>query len=153
MTKWQIFRAKLFLFIVGLFRWMTLGARAVLIRGDEVLLIRHTYVKGWQFPGGGVEKGDTFETTMRREVLEETGFSPKGDVELHGVFLNSQISGRDHVALFVVRDFDLEHDFVANREIAEIGWFKVNDLPLDITRSARARVDELFFKVEKSAYW
>ncbi len=152
-TRWQIFRAKFFLFIVGLLRWMTLGARGVLIRGEEVLLIRHTYVKGWQFPGGGVEKGDTFEAAMRREVLEETGFAPKGKVELHGIFLNSRISKRDHVALFLVREFDQEQDFIANHEIAEMGWFKVDDLPHDITRSARARVEEIFFNKEKSQLW
>ena len=43
-------------------RGMTLGVRAAVIdRDDRVFLIRHTYVPGWQLPGGGVEPGETME--------------------------------------------------------------------------------------------
>lgn len=153
MNKGQLFRAKFFLFFVGLFRLMTLGARGVLVDGTKILLIRHTYVDGWQFPGGGVDAGETFESTMRRELVEETGYEAIGRVQMHGIFLNSQVSGRDHVALYLVQNFEKVHQFVPNREIAEIGWFEVDNLPDNITRSARARVKEIFHHSEKSLYW
>ncbi len=153
MNKGQLFRAKFFLFFVGIFRLMTLGARGVLIDGTKILLIRHTYVDGWQFPGGGVDAGETFESTMRRELVEETGYKVTGGAQLHGIFLNNQVSGRDHVALYLVRGFEQVHHFEPNREIAEIGWFEIDGLPDTITRSARERVAEIFHKAEKSLFW
>ena len=153
LTGWRLVRAKLFLFVVSMFRWMTLGARGVLVDGTKVLLIRHTYVSGWQFPGGGVDAGETFESTMRREVLEETGYEILGKAHMHGVFLNNQVSRRDHVALFVQREFVQVAPFKPNREIAEIGWFDVNDLPKDINRSARQRISEIFEDQDVSPNW
>jgi 8-oxo-dGTP pyrophosphatase MutT (NUDIX family) len=39
---------------------MTLGVRGVVIdENDRVLLVRHSYISGWHFPGGGVEARET----------------------------------------------------------------------------------------------
>src|ERR1035437_9976151 len=48
-------------------------AVAILIRGDEVLLIHRKNEKEYfVFPGGGVEEGETIEQAVIREMLEET---------------------------------------------------------------------------------
>src|SRR6188508_1598398 len=70
-----------------LFHPITLGARVILLRGDEVLLIRHTYRQGWYFPGGGVDKGETLEMAARREA-EEEAYVTLGEVSLLGVYAN-----------------------------------------------------------------
>jgi len=145
--------AKFLLLMVSMRRFMSLGARAAVIDGDRVLLVHHTYVKGWHLPGGGVERGQSFESTMRNELLEETGFKAGENVELHGVFLNNRISKRDHVALFVVREFNKEHEFEANREIAKIGWFEYDQLPDNMAPGAKDRIEEIFQGREKSLYW
>ena len=44
---------------------LTLGVRAqVYDAAGRVLLIRHSYLPGWHFPGGGVEFGETAPEAM-----------------------------------------------------------------------------------------
>jgi 8-oxo-dGTP pyrophosphatase MutT (NUDIX family) len=56
---WQRMLSRFYLTVIGIKRRMTLGVRVVLLDGNRVFLIRHTYLPGWQFPGGGVEPGET----------------------------------------------------------------------------------------------
>src|ERR1041384_7148672 len=87
-------------------RSMTLGVRAIVIDPqDRVLLVKHSYVTGWHLPGGGVESGETIQDALARELLEEAGITALEPPVLHGVFFNSRVSRRDHVALFVIRAF------------------------------------------------
>src|SRR4051812_28077284 len=79
-------------------RGMTLGVRAVVLdANDRVFLVRHTYVSGWYLPGGGVEVGQTFRAALETELREEGCITLTGEPVLHGVFLNSHVSLRDHV--------------------------------------------------------
>ena len=52
------------------------------------------YPGHWCFPGGGSENGETAEQTAVREAIEEIGFLPKGERELHA----RQISGSSEVS-------------------------------------------------------
>src|ERR671938_329137 len=71
-------------------RGLTLGVRAVVIDARErVFLVRHTYARGWHFPGGGVEPGEAVLDAARRELLEEARIEIAGEPHLHGVFFNA----------------------------------------------------------------
>ncbi len=135
-------------------RPMTLGVRALVIdEANRVLLVRHTYVGGYYLPGGGVERGETFEQALARELAEEGNIALRADPVLYGVYLNRRVSQRDHVALFVVREFVQSAPHVPDREIAEARFFALEDLPQDTTRATLARLDEVLNKTKISPYW
>lgn len=135
-------------------RGMTLGVRGLVLDGrGQVFLIRHTYVEGWQLPGGGVEVGETFVSALRRELLEEGRIELVGEPVLHGVFLNNHVSRRDHVAVYVVRDFRQDRLPEPNYEIAEAGFFAPDVLPDDTTLGTRLRLAEVLQGVPPIATW
>jgi 8-oxo-dGTP pyrophosphatase MutT (NUDIX family) len=87
-------------------RGMTLGVRAVVLDSDNrVFLVEHSYIAGWHLPGGGVEVGESFREALGRELLEEGRIEVTGEPVLLGIFFNSHVSRRDHVAVYVVRQF------------------------------------------------
>jgi len=127
-----------------LHRGMTLGVRAVVLDADDrVFLVRHSYVHGWYLPGGGVDIGETMEAAMRRELKEEGDIDLTGEAVLHGIFLNSHVSRRDHVAVYVVRQFRQERLPEPNREIIECGFFAATALPEGTTPGTRLRIAEV----------
>lgn len=138
-------------------RWkrpMTLGAFALVVDGhDRVFLVKHSYVEGWHLPGGGVETGESVLTALARELSEEGNIELTATPALHGVFHNKRISRRDHVALFVVRDFRQEAPPKPNREIVDHAFFPLDALPDDVGRATRARIDEVFRGVTVSELW
>ena len=135
-------------------RGLTMGVRGVVIdREGRVFLIRHSYVAGWHLPGGGVETGETVHEALARELLEEGGISVVGPPALHGVFFNARVSRRDHVAVFVVRDFTQDGGPRHRHEIIGHGFFARDALPEGTTRGTRARLAEVLDGVARSQRW
>ena len=135
-------------------RGMTLGVRAVVLDADQrVFLVRHTYVSGWYLPGGGVEVGQSFREAMVRELMEEGRIEVLGEPALLGVYLNSHVSKRDHVAVYVVRDFRQDRAPEPNHEIAETGFFALDALPQDTTQGTRLRIAEVLGQRQVGTTW
>jgi ADP-ribose pyrophosphatase YjhB (NUDIX family) len=129
------------------------GARAMVIDGTgRIFLIKHSYVDGWHLPGGGVETGERFSMRLheaRRGRKHPAQCSP----QLFGIYFNKRASRRDHVAMFIVRDFLQDGDPRPNREIVAHGFFHPNALPEDTGRGTRARVAEVFGNAPLSEFW
>jgi 8-oxo-dGTP pyrophosphatase MutT (NUDIX family) len=51
------------------------AARVLVVQDDKVLLIKEASDDWWALPGGGVDHGETIESTVMREVEEELGVS------------------------------------------------------------------------------
>ncbi len=135
-------------------RGATLGAFGMVIDGQgRVFLVKHSYVSGWHLPGGGVETGETLRTALARELSEEGNIQLTGEPALHGVFHNNRVSRRDHVALFIVRDFVQPQAPVPDHEIVDHGFFAPDALPEDTGRATRARIAEVFDGAAASEVW
>jgi ADP-ribose pyrophosphatase YjhB (NUDIX family) len=135
-------------------RGMTLGVRAVVLDADDrVFLVEHSYVAGWHLPGGGVEVGESFREALGRELMEEGRIEMTGEPELHGVFFNSHVSRRDHVAVYIVRQFRQDRLPEPNREIIACGFFDAAALPAETTGGTRLRIAEVLDGRAPIATW
>ncbi len=147
-------RNRLFHLYFRLARPMTLGVRAAVFdTEDRVLLVRHSYTPGWHMPGGGVEPGETLLDALAKELREEAMIAPQGQPRLHGVFYNDRYSRRDHVAVYIVRDFISLGARKPDREIVETGFFPLSNLPPATTQSTRARLAEIVEGQSISQKW
>lgn len=135
-------------------RAMTLGVRAI-VRDDDgnVLLLRHTYVKGWHFPGGGVERGETFRKALEKELAEEAMIALTGEPRLFHIYRNTLTSRFDHVALYVCDEWESIGEKKPDFEIAEIGFFPPDDLPWGTTAATRQRLNELLCDLPVTDLW
>lgn len=135
-------------------RGLTLGAQGAVIDADgRFLLIRHTYRPGWHFPGGGVEKRETIEDALRRELSEEAGITLDGAPELFGVYANFKAFPGDHIVLFVVRTWRQPAIPPPNAEIAEQRFCLASELPADIHAPTRHRILEILGKAAPASTW
>ena len=135
-------------------RGLTLGVRALVVDEQRgIFLVRHTYVRGWHLPGGGVEPGETLAAALARELAEEGNIELTAPALLHGVFFNTRASQRDHVACFVVQSFRQSAPPAPNREIAATGFFALDALPGDTGAGSRARIAEVLLGAPVSERW
>ena len=119
------------------------GAVAVIRSADgQYLLARHTYPVGrsrrevWALPGGAVEKYERIPQALQREVAQELGL----DVTVERLLLvdTSEAPRLDFVLACAIRD----GRFRPSSEVAEIGWFGL-DNPPDGTSTRHLRLLEL----------
>jgi ADP-ribose pyrophosphatase YjhB (NUDIX family) len=132
---------------------MTLGVRG--IARDEagrVLLVRHTYSKGWHLPGGGVERGETALQSALREMAEEGGVEAIGAPALVGFYSNHHNFSGDHIALYHFTEWRPCAHRIDN-EIAERAFFAMDALPADTTKGTHRRLAEVFAGATLSETW
>ncbi len=134
-------------------RGMTLGVRAGCFdRDGRIFLVRHTYVPGWYLPGGGVERHETASQALEKELREEGNLLMTAAPELFHVYYNRLASKRDHVLLYRV-EVEQTARRVPDQEIAESGFFSLDDLPKDVTSATLRRIRELTGQEPASDMW
>ena len=107
---------------------------AVVIRGEEVLLVRRgkSPNKGrWGFPGGKIEFGESIKVAAIRELKEETGIDGRADkiLSTFDVFnYNSNDEIQQHFILIAVLCQWLGGDVKASSDAADARWFPIDEL-------------------------
>lgn len=154
-TGWPGLRAKLFHLYFLLTRPMTLGVRGLVHDSatNAIFLIRHTYVPGWQLPGGGVEAGETMEQALARELGEEGNIVIRAPATLRSMHFNRRASRRDHVGFYLIEDFTQSGRKMPDHEIAEAGFFPLDSLPDGVTPATLRRIAEVFGGKAPSPDW
>ena len=134
-------------------RGMTLGVRGmVLDERGRVLMVRHTYVKGWHMPGGGVERGETAEEAMARELVEEAGVRPTAAPILISIHSAHARFRGDHIVFFRIDAWE-PCPATSRGEIAEIAWFAPDVLPEATTAGTRGRIAEALGGAPRQPLW
>ena len=131
---------KLHNFIIRSLKIRTFGVRALVIKEDKILLVTHTYVSNWYAIGGGVEKGETPQEAIERELFEEVGIKSSSPPELFGVYHNTISKPDDIVVLYLIKDFTQEE--VKSSEILEAKWFPLTNIPKNTAIGTRRRIEE-----------
>ena len=110
------------------------GAHTAVFRDDgRVLLVRHDDVDRWVLPGGGVDRGEVFRETARRELAEEAGV--EASYEGLAMVTRVQLSTRGASTWGVLPVFEARADGTVldvsdpDGEIVAADWFET--LPAD----------------------
>lgn len=137
------------------FRPITLGTRVLVVRDEQVLLVRMTYVTGWHLPGGAVDRGESFFDGALRELREECGLEPLDphEVRLLGLYFNSNHGNSNHVALYSMGACREIAGAKRDPEIAEIRFFPLREIPPETTPATRRRVQDYLNGKFETTQW
>ncbi|WP_346839734.1 NUDIX domain-containing protein [Microbulbifer sp. SAOS-129_SWC] len=116
-VRWDISYAVSDKFLVGMVYFVE--------RGDQLLLVKHSYQDKWGLPGGWLDKNETFEQSVRRELREELGVGLTNIemLEVHKI-PSSQI-----IDIAVRGQLQGDKLKIGDGEIAEFRFFDKDALP------------------------
>ena len=92
------------------------GAVVAIHVGPALLVLRASYRRGWNLPGGGMRRGEAPEVAARRELREELGIEAPA-LRAAGIVTGLWDGRRDRVHLFELRLAQLPALRLDNREI------------------------------------
>ena len=99
------------------------GALVALWHGGEILMIRTSYRRRWDLPGGGVGRGEDARDAALRELAEEVGISlPPAALRIAAEGESFWEHRHDHVTIFEARVAHRPPLRIDAREIIEAGF-------------------------------
>lgn len=132
-----------------------MDVRAWIVQDQKICLVRGQGEDTWALPGGFGEVGYSPKENIRKEVQEETGFSAEVG-SLLAVFDTNrfQLQNKQY-AKFVFACQLLDGHFQENQEVAELGFFDIENLPpLSEKRITKKQMEILWqvYKGEREQY-
>jgi ADP-ribose pyrophosphatase YjhB (NUDIX family) len=122
--------------LVGSRPIIMIGTGVLLLRENQVLLLRRKDNGLWGIPGGSLEPGESLEEAARREVLEEVGLEITGSLHIFNVYSGKQQFYQypngdqiyDVCVAYWTRDFRGTLKAEAG-EVLELRYYSIGDLP------------------------
>jgi len=88
---WRIFKPK------------TYGSRAIILNKENILLVKNINNNYWSLPGGKMDKGETPEECLFRELIEELTLSVSKIEYKLGEYFSNKEGKQDTVYIFVIK--------------------------------------------------
>ena len=117
----------------------------------QVLLVENSYAKGWRLAGGGVERGETAEASLIREMQEEVGITPTR-LKFQGIFLHEWCGSSNQIITYVIEAYEgtPKADGI---EILRIIWADPANLPEGTEAGLKRRLAEVLQGEAVSPRW
>ena len=122
----------------------------VIYKDNKVLLQKREDNGMWALHGGGMELGENYLDTLKREVKEELNIEPI-EPKLMGIFSGKKMfhkyeKSKDEVYVlshaFICTDFTGNISF-KDREVTNLKWFDIDNLPNNIFHLNKPVLDNL----------
>jgi len=130
-----------------------LTTMCAIVKQDKVLMInRKKSWKGWSFPGGHLEEGESILDCVTREIKEETGFfARKLKYKGKAHFYNPETKKRHIIENYLCDDY--EGQLVESCDEGNLEWIRIEDiLKLDLAEGMQYRLPLFFESGVKELY-
>ncbi len=140
------------LYKLALFYWKitnprSIGSRCLIVKNNQILLLRHSYMPDYYIPGGGIKKNETITEGIIRELKEEVGITVSIDDLMLFLIIESNLEYKQDTAfIFLVKNITKDQQINSHnhdkKEILEIKWFDLDNLPKDLSVTTNLVIKE-----------
>lgn len=118
----------------------TTGARGICLdRESRLILVRHSYVRGWFLPGGAPKAGEPLSDALLRELREELGMIGYGAVTRFFEVEQHASGKRDRQTVFLVEGVSFVPRL--SLEIEAVAAFALDQLPEELHPSTSYKLE------------
>ena len=116
------------------------SARAILVHKNELMLVHNIGTRRWSLPGGTLEKGETPEQCVMRELMEELKITDATIDYKLGAYHSMHHGEQVWVHVFVVQATSFFHK--RQWEIDRAEWFALRDIPSTLSPATSRRIGD-----------